>query len=149
MKPLVLFTGLQVLDITGRRYRVMLFRLWSRRVASCSDVVRLVAGSWLTHRRRPHTRLLSRVAGVGSIDVRLPRPAASHQSDHSHRAYVEITVLGQISVGRSLSLGDNIRCLDRQCSDLAIRRHLVGDRRAGDEPDIVTPATETSTSRSS
>ena len=48
---------------------------------------------------------------------------------------VEITLLGQISVGRSLSSGDNIRCLDRQRSDLAIRRHLVGDRRAGDEPD--------------
>ena len=114
-------------------------------------VVRLVAGSWLTHRRRPRTRVLCRVGGVGSIDVRLPRPAASHQSDHTHRAHVEIVVACRIGVGRSLSSGDNIRCLDRQRSDLTVRWHLVGDRRAGDEPDtdIITPATETSTSRSS
>ena len=114
-------------------------------------LVSLVAGSWLTHRRRPHTRDLFRVGDVGSIDVRLPRPAASHQSDHSHRARVEIIVLGQIGVGRSLSSGDYIRCLDRQQSDFTVRWHLVGDRRAGDEPDtdIITPATETSTSRSS
>jgi hypothetical protein len=114
-------------------------------------LVRLVAGSWLTHRRRPHTRDLCRVGHVGSIDVRLPRPAASHQSDHSRRAHVEITVRCRIGVGRSLSSGDNIRCLDRQRSDFTVRWHLVGDRRAGDEPntDIITPATETSTSRSS
>ena len=64
---------------------------------------------------------------------------------------VEITVLGQIGVGRSLSSGDNIRCLDRQRSDLTVRWHLVGDRRAGDEPDtdIITRATETSGFRSS
>ena len=105
----------------------------------------------MTHRRRPHTQFLFRVGGVGSIDVRLPRPAASHQSDHSHRVHVEITVLGQIGVGRSLSSGDNIRCLDRKRTDLTVRWHLVGDRRAGDEPDteIITPATETSGSRSS
>ena len=128
-----------------------LHQLWFRSGVSCSGVVRLVAGSWLTHRRRPHTRVLFRVGGVGSIDVRLPRPAASHQSDHSHRAHVEIIVLGQIGVGRSLSSGDNIRCLDRQRSDLTVRWHLVGDRRAGDEPDtdIITPATERSGSRSS
>ena len=128
-----------------------LLRRWFRSGVSCSGVVRLVAGSWLTHRRRPHTRVLFRVGGVGSIDVRLPRPAASHQSDHSHRAHVEITVLGQIGVGRSLSSGDNIRCLDRQRSDLTVRWHLVGDRRAGDEPDtdIITRATETSGFRSS
>ena len=123
-----------------------LHQLWFRSGVSCSGVVRLVAGSWLTHRRRPHTRVLFRVGGVGSIDVRLPRPAASHQLDHSRRAHVEITVLGQIGVGRSLSSGDNIRCLDRQRSDLTVRWHLVGDRRAGDEPDtdIITPATERS-----
>ena len=105
----------------------------------------------MTHRRRQHTQFLFRVGGVGSIDVRLPRPAASHQSDHSHRVHVEITVLGQIGVGRSLSSGDNIRCLDRQRSDLTVRRHLVGDRRAGDEPDtdINTTTTETSGCRSS
>ena len=126
-------------------------RLWFRSAVSCFGVVRLVAGSWLTHRRRPHTWVLCRVGGVGSIDVRLPRPAASHQSDHSHRAHVEIIVLGQIGVGRSLSSGDNIRCLDPQRSDLIVRRHLVGDRRAGDEPDtdIITRATETSGFRSS
>ncbi len=129
----------------------LLLQLWFRSGVSCFGVVRLVAGSWLTHRRRPHTRLLCRVGGVGSIDVRLPRPAASHQSDHSRSAHVEIIVLGQIGVGRSLSSGDNIRCLDRQRSDFTVRWHLVGDRRAGDEPDtdIITPATEKSTSRSS
>ena len=128
-----------------------LHQRWFRSVVSCFGVVRLVAGSWLTHRRRPHTRLLSRVGGVGSIDVRLPRPAASHQSDHSRRAHVEVTVLDQISVARSLSSGDNIRCLDRQRSGLTVRWHLVGDRRAGDEPDtdIITTSTETSGSRSS
>jgi len=36
----------------------------------------LVAGSWLTHRRRPHDVVLNHVGGVGSIDVRHPRPAA-------------------------------------------------------------------------
>ena len=124
---------------------------WFHIDVSCFGVARLVAGSWLTHRRRPHTQVLFRVGHVGSIDVRLPRPAASHQSDHSHRAHVEIIVLGQIGVGRSLSSGDNIRCLDRQRSDFTVRWHLVGDRRAGDEPntDIITPATEISTSRSS
>ena len=126
-------------------------RLWFRSGVSCFGVVRLVAGSWLTHRRRPHTWVLFRVGGVGSIDVRLPRPAASRQSDHSHGAQVEITELGQIGVGRSLSSGDNIRCLDRQRSDLTDGWHLVGDRRAGDEPDTdtITPTTAKSTSRSS
>jgi hypothetical protein len=47
---------------------------------------------------------------------------------------VQIAVLGQIGVGRSLSSGDNIRCLDGQRSDFTVRWHLVGDRRAGDEP---------------
>ncbi len=41
-------------------------------------------------------------------------------------------------VGRSLSLVDNIRCLHHQFSDLTVRWHLVGDQRAGDEPDIKT-----------
>ena len=60
-------------------------------------------------------------------------------------------VLGRFSVGRSLSLVDNIRRLDSQRSDLTVRWHLVGDRRAGDEPntDIITTATEKSESRSS
>jgi hypothetical protein len=58
-------------------------------------------------------------------------------------AHDEIIVLGQIGVGRSLLSGDNIRCLDRQRSDFTVRWHLVGDRRAGDEPDtdFSTPAT--------
>ena len=37
-------------------------------------------------------------------------------------------------MGRTLSSGDNIRCLDGQRSDFTVRWHLVGDRRAGDEP---------------
>ena len=124
---------------------------WFRSVVNGFGLVSLVAGSWLTHRRRPHTRDLFRVGHVGSIDVRLPRPAASHQSDHSRRAHVEIIVLSQIGVGRSLSSGDNIRCLDRQRSDYTVRWHLVGDRRAGDEPDTTTfqQATKKSASRSS
>ncbi len=39
-------------------------------------------------------------------------------------------------MGRSLSSGDNIRCLDGQRADFTVRWHLVGDRRAGDEPEI-------------
>jgi hypothetical protein len=40
------------------------------------DVGMLVAGSRLTHRRRPHALVLFHLGGVGSIDVRNPRPAA-------------------------------------------------------------------------
>jgi hypothetical protein len=36
----------------------------------------LVAGSWLTLRRRPHAPVQNHVGGVGSVDVRHPRPAA-------------------------------------------------------------------------
>ena len=49
---------------------------------------------------------------------------------------VQIAVLGQIGVGRSLSSGDNIRCLDGQFADFTVWWHLVGDWRAGDEPEI-------------
>ena len=37
-------------------------------------------------------------------------------------------------MGRTLSSGDNIRCLDGQRADFTVRWHLVGAWRAGDEP---------------
>ena len=100
----------------------------------------------MTHRRRPHTQFLFRVGGVGSIDVRLPRPAASHQSDHSHRVHVEITVLGQIGVGRSLSSVDNIGCLHHRLSDNPIGGiRLESDEQATSlTPTVLNLPTQTS-----
>ena len=47
----------------------------------------LIAGSWMTHRRRRHALVLFHLGDVGSLDVRHPRPAAHPAFQFRHTPF--------------------------------------------------------------